>query len=108
MKANLLAKENRYEEAEAILIKSIDEESTAQTKRQIKLRLELANVYLQHNKTREAYETYLEVTKLFPQNYFAWEQIYHMLNAGKDMERAAVIKRFLESKGITLEEEASR
>jgi tetratricopeptide (TPR) repeat protein len=102
MQANIHASEGEYAEAEDVLLAAIEEESAADLGRWLKLKLELASVYLKSNKRKEAYETYLQITQRFPQNLFAWKQIYFMLTDGGDKKSAAVIKRYLETKGVEI------
>jgi tetratricopeptide (TPR) repeat protein len=105
--ANLLSAEGKYTEAEELLKGAMAEEDQGLLDQQLKLRLELASIYLRHEKFKEAYDTYLEIIQLFPQNYFAWKQIYLMLRAGGDVKGASVVKRFLDAKGVRLEGEES-
>ena len=100
LEGNLLTGEKKYTVATALLRRTIAEEPAALIDRQLKLRLELARIFLLANDIRQAHATYLEITKLFPQNYFAWTQLYHMLAAGGDTERAAIVRRFLEGSGV--------
>jgi tetratricopeptide (TPR) repeat protein len=100
LQANIFTTENRFSEAEALLLTAIEQESPAQLGAWLRLQLELAAIYLKENKNREAYEIYLRITRKFPQNTVAWKQIYFMLVDGGDTKGAAVIKRYLETRGV--------
>ena len=86
-----------------MLIKTIEKEPAGIIESQVRLRFALAKIFLEQEKLREAYETYMEITEIFPQNYSAWKMIYRMLVAGNDQEKAEKVKNFLEGEGVKIE-----
>jgi tetratricopeptide (TPR) repeat protein len=103
LQANIFRNAGEYDKAEIILKNTINTTPLNKTEMHLKLRHELAIVYLAANKIKEAYDTYLEIIDLFPGNYFAWLQIHKMLISGNDIENADKIKLFLSSQGIKIE-----
>ncbi len=103
LEANILTAEKKFPEAAAVLRQAIQKEPAGLLDRQLKLRLELARVFVLANDIQQAHQTYLEITGIFPQNYFAWTQLYHMLKAGGDHKGADVIRRFLKQRGVRLQ-----
>ena len=105
LEANILTAGKKFPEAAAVLRQAIQREPAGLLDRQLKMRLELARVFVLANDVEQAHRTYLEITRIFPQNYFAWTQLYRMLKAGGDTERAEVIRRFLKQRGVQLKKE---
>jgi tetratricopeptide (TPR) repeat protein len=104
IRANLLLRENRGDEAIELLRQTLAREAGSEVYIRQKLQLELARIYLEQNRLREAYALFIDITKKFPQNYSVWKMIYLMQEAAGDHERAARIRAFLESRGIAIQE----
>ncbi len=102
LEAELLARGKNFAGAIGLLEQTIEKEPMALVDRQVKLRLDLARIYLLAGETAKGYAAYQEITRLFPQQYYAWTQIYRMLDAGGDTERAEVVRKFLQKKGVRL------
>ena len=100
IKANVMANENRNQEAIDILIRALAAESEAEIYIRQRLQLELVGIYMKQGRFNEAYRILIEITESFPQNYSVWRMIYMMLEAGGDRERAEKVKAFLESRGV--------
>lgn len=103
LEATLLKEKKNYEQALKIIKQTIQEEPAGNIELQVKLRLELASIYFLQKNAKQAYETYLEITSLSPQNLYAWKVIYLMLMSGNDIENANKIKTFLQSKGVSVD-----
>jgi tetratricopeptide (TPR) repeat protein len=104
IRANLLVRENRIDEALELLKATLAREAGSEVSIRQKLQLELARIYLKRNQLREAYAIFIDITEKFPQNYSVWQMIYRMQEAAGDHERAARIRAFLESRGIAIED----
>ena len=102
LEADILSNAGKQDEAARLLIKTIEQEPAGVIESQVRLRFALAKVFLEQEKLEEAYDTYLEITKIFPQNYSAWKMVYRMLSAGNDQEKAEKVKRFLEGEGVKI------
>ena len=103
LEAYILNNKGEHDKAVRLLIKTIEKEPAGIIESQVRLRFALAKIFLEQEKLREAYETYMEITEIFPQNYSAWKMIYRMLVAGNDQEKAEKVKNFLEGEGVKIE-----
>lgn len=59
-------------------------------------RSHLANLYLAIDRPQQALEVYRAIIEHDSENFHAWAQVYRLLRAGGDAERAGDVKRLLE------------
>jgi tetratricopeptide (TPR) repeat protein len=108
LQARILSRENRREEAIKLLKETLVRESGSQIDIRQKLQFELARIYLRQNQLDAAYRIFVDITEKYPQNYAVWKMIYLVLEATGDYERAAKIREFLESRGISIKKSPGR
>lgn len=101
--AGVYTARQEQEQAVEYLGKALAEAGSSQISVVIQLRDELARLYLSLGQIERAYQQYLEIVRLRPDILLAWKQIYRMLVAGGDVQNAAIVRRFLEAKGVELE-----
>lgn len=99
LQADLYARENKFEDAEKILLAAINKVDRKKTEDFIRLKLELARFYLNASRPKDAYDIYLEIIELYPHNYFSWNQLLKMLVASGDTKKTDKVRQFLKSKG---------
>ena len=100
--AEQLRRAGSYESAVALLEKVKTEYTQLNVVELNLVRAYLANVYLDMKQYPRAYALYLEIVRVDPDAYFAWQQIYAMQVSAGDLENARVIKAMLKSRGVTV------
>ncbi len=102
IRSRVASDEKEFAAAEKHLLTAKKETTGAPIYVRQRVSLELARLYLKWGKNDRAYETFLGITREFPQNYSVWRLIYLMLKNGGDRRNAARVKGFLLSKGVKL------
>ena len=98
--ARIALAKNDPAETERLLIAAREKTARAPLYVRQRIELELVRLYLKKGETKRAYDTLVNMTREFPQNYSAWRLIHLMLKNGGDLEHAARIRKFLESRGV--------
>lgn len=104
LKAELLSAKKEYLTAIDFLKKHPKNRSKGEIREKTLICDLLARLYNETGQTEKEYEQYLTITRLNPEAYLAWKQIYEMLKVAGDEENAQTIRSFLEKKGIQVEQ----